>query len=154
MTIVWAYLAYLLLSVGLTVWVGWTLYKNGRVFLIDALTGNEKLADSLNHLLLVGFYLVNVGFVSLYLKYGPTITDAKGALEYVSTKIGIVLLVLGAMHFFNLFVLSCVRRHGMRNLPPVEVLPARRTYNEDTESDAGLRTRAVPVEDGWSRERR
>ena len=67
---VWTYLIYLAISVTLTVWVAKTLHKNGRIFLVDAFAGNEPLADSINHLLVVGFYLVNIGFVNLALKYG------------------------------------------------------------------------------------
>ncbi|MDQ3266018.1 MAG: hypothetical protein M3Y59_20590 [Myxococcota bacterium] len=54
------YLAYLVISIGITVWVARTLQQNGRVFLVDAFLGKETLADSVNHLLVVGFYLVNL----------------------------------------------------------------------------------------------
>ncbi len=63
--IVWTYLSYLLISIALTVWVAKTLHQNGRIFLVDSFLGNEALADSINHLLFVGFYLVNLGFVTL-----------------------------------------------------------------------------------------
>jgi hypothetical protein len=118
---VWAYLLYLAISIALTVWVARTLHKNGRIFLVDSFLGNEGLADSVNHLLVVGFYLVNAGFVTLALKYGTKPVDTQSALEILSTKVGRVLLVLGGMHFFNLYVLSKLRRRGMqnRNLPPV-----------------------------------
>src|SRR5262245_3836144 len=106
---VWTYLAYLAISVALTVWVARTLHKNGRVFLVDSFMGNESLADSVNHLLVVGFYLVNIGFVSLALKYGDKAADPQTALEILSTKVGLVLVVLGVMHFMNLFVFSKMR---------------------------------------------
>src|ERR1041385_5044233 len=95
------YVAYLAISVALTVWVARTLHKNGRVFLVDSFLGNEQLADSVNHLLVVGFYLINVGYVSLALKYGDKPASVAQSIEYLSTKIGVVMLVLGAMHFFN-----------------------------------------------------
>src|SRR5215472_8011626 len=119
--VIWTYLLYLAVSVALTVWVAKTLHKNGRIFLVDSFLGNEGLADSVNHLLVVGFYLVNIGFVSLALKYGDKAVDAQSALEILSTKVGLVLLVLGAMHFFNLYVFSKLRRRGLQNrhLPPV-----------------------------------
>jgi hypothetical protein len=66
--IVWTYIVYIALSIPLTIWVAHTLYKNGRVFLIDSFRGNERLADSVNHLLVVGFYLINIGYVALALK--------------------------------------------------------------------------------------
>src|SRR5216117_337868 len=115
---VWTYLLYLGISVAMTVWVARTLHKNGRIFLVDSLQGNEPLADSVNHLLVVGFYLINIGFVTLTLKYGDKATDARTALEILSTKVGLVLVVLGVMHFFNLFIFSKMRRRATLHRPP------------------------------------
>jgi len=111
-TLVNTYLAYLTLSVGLTIWVARTLHKNGRIFLVDSFHGNEALADSVNHLLVVGFYLINIGYVTLALRYGAKAADLKEALEMLSTKVGLVLVVLGVMHFFNLFIFSKMRRRA------------------------------------------
>jgi hypothetical protein len=119
---IWTYLAYLMISIALTVWVAKTLHKNGRIFLVDSFHGNEGLADSVNHLLVVGFYLVNVGCVALALKFGGTPENAQSALEILSTKVGWVLLILGFMHFFNLFVFSRMRKRAVneRNgVPPL-----------------------------------
>ncbi|WP_435015797.1 hypothetical protein TA3x_003349 [Tundrisphaera sp. TA3] len=119
MYVVEAHAAYLILSVGLTAWVALTLSRNGRIFLVDAFGGHRELADSVNHLLVVGFLLINVGFAATALKYGDRPTDAATALEVVSTKVGLVLLVLGMMHFFNLWVISKVRRRArLRDLKP------------------------------------
>jgi hypothetical protein len=120
---VWAYGFYLATSVALTVWVARTLHSNGRIFLVDAFQGNEPLADSVNHLLVVGFYLVNVGYVALALKYGDKPQGLEGAVEFFSTKVGVVLLVLGAMHFMNLYVLSRVRRRALLHAAPPPVRP-------------------------------
>ena len=100
------YVLYLGISIALTVWVARTLSKNGRVFLIDSFGSNERLADSFNHLLVVGFYLINMGYVTLALKLGDKPANAQAAIEFLSTKVGLVLLVLGAMHFFNVFVIA------------------------------------------------
>lgn len=119
------YLAYLAISVALTVWVARTLHKNGRVFLIDSFRGNAALADSVNHLLVVGFYLVNIGFVTLALRHGEHATDTETGLEILSSKVGLVLVVLGAMHFLNLYVFAKLRRRAINHgLPPVMGKPA------------------------------
>jgi hypothetical protein len=81
--------------------------------------GNEPLADSVNHLLVVGFYLINIGYVTLALKYGDRATDVQSGLEVLSSKVGLVLVVLGAMHFLNLFVFSRLRRRAtLHKTPP------------------------------------
>jgi hypothetical protein len=108
--IVVTYLTYLFISVSLTIWVARTLYKRGGIFLVDAFHGNSELADSVNHLLVVGFYLINIGFVSLALKTADVISNSRAAIELLSDKMGMVLLILGLMHFFNLYVFSSIRR--------------------------------------------
>jgi hypothetical protein len=115
MIMVWTYAIYLALSLALTVFVARTLHKNGRVFLVDSFGGNEKLADSVNHLLVVGFYLINIGYISLALKYGDPARTPQEAIEYLSWKVGIVAVVLGVMHFLNLFVFSKLRKRGIED---------------------------------------
>jgi hypothetical protein len=122
-TVMWAYLAYLAASVGLTIWVAQTLHKNGRIFLVDTFLGNEALADSVNRLLVVGFYLLNVGAVSLALKYGTKPTNKVEGIEFFSTKIGLVLLVLGIMHLFNLYVFTRMRRRALMKKGTAPVAP-------------------------------
>ena len=95
-------------------WVARTLFKNGRVFLVDVFRGDEALADSANRLLVAGFYLVNLGYVSLMLRVGYDLPTAREAIEVLCGGIGFVLLVLGFMHFFDLFVLSRMRRAANR----------------------------------------
>ena len=104
------YGAYILISIFLTVWVARTLHKNGRVFLVEMFGGDEALADSVNHLLVVGFYLINFGYVTFALKIGADIATAQDGIEALSYKIGLVLLVLGAMHFMNLIIFNRIHR--------------------------------------------
>jgi len=125
-TIEWTYLIYGIASLGMTIWVARTLHKNGRIFLIDAFQGNRELADSVNHLLVVGFYLINIGFVSLFLRTGKDIVGLREGIELFSAKFGTVMVILGIMHFFNLFVFSRIRRKSQRlqTPPPVPGKPA------------------------------
>ena len=120
--LVTTYVIYLSISIALTIWVAQTLFKNGRVFLVDVFHGNESLADSVNHLLVVGFYLINFGYISLALKLGYDVESAREGIEALSWKVGLVLLTLGGMHFFNLLVFSRMRRRSSIRLfdPPVK----------------------------------
>ena len=106
------YIAYLLVAVPITVWVASTLSHNGRVFLADVFDSNVDLADAVNKLLVVGFYLLNLGFVMLYVRAGGVIENLTGLFETLSVKIGIVMLVLGAVHFLNVITFSSMRRRS------------------------------------------
>ena len=111
------YIAYLLISAAVTIWVARTLHRRGRPFLVKNFHGEESLADSVNDLLVVGFYLINFGYVALALKYGDKPLDLQGAIEFLATKVGLVLVILGAMHFLNLLVFSRIGRRA--SVPPV-----------------------------------
>jgi hypothetical protein len=112
MYLVGSYLSYLVISIAVTIWVAQTLHRHGRIFLVDTFLGNEALADSVNQLLVVGFYLINVGFLSLALRSGIKPDNAAQVIEYLSTKIGLVLLILGVMHFINIRIFSSMRRRA------------------------------------------
>jgi len=117
MYILHTYLLYLTISIGITIWVARTLQKNGRTFLLDAFHGNEGLADSVNHLLVVGFYLLNLGWIIFTLRTHGEVDNGRTLIELVSDKVGFVLIVLGIMHFGNIFIFSRMRRRAMDRLP-------------------------------------
>lgn len=118
-----AYLIYLPAAIAMTVWVARTLHRNGRVFLLQAFRGREDMADSVNHLLVVGFYLINLGFIATALRYGDKPHDVQEVIEFLSTKLGIVTVVLGIMHFFNMFNFDKMRRKGLRPEGAVAAVP-------------------------------
>ena len=97
-----AYALYLGITIGITIWVARTLSKNGEVFLVQCFGHNAQLARSTNHLLVVGFYLVNLGWILLTLRYGTAPETLAQTITFLSSKIGLVVVVLGAMHFFNM----------------------------------------------------
>ena len=113
MNIAGVYFSYLAISIALTVWVARTLHRSGRVFLVDAFRGNEELADAVNHLLVVGFYLINVGHITLALKTTDPLVTLRQVIELESYKIGVVLLILGCMHIFNILIFARMRRRAI-----------------------------------------
>jgi len=108
------YAFYLAISIALTVWVAKVLFKNGRIFLVDIFRGNTDLADSVNKLLVVGFYLINIGYMSLVLKEEGSIANTQVVVEVLSRKLGYIILILGAMHFLNLIIFFKLRSRAQR----------------------------------------
>ena len=114
--VILTYCIYLLLSISLTIWVARTLFKNGKVFLIDIFHGNKELADSVNNLLLVGFYLINIGYAVYTLEVYTAITSLQEVIESLSIKVGLIILILGGMHFFNLYIFFSLRKKAKADL--------------------------------------
>ncbi|MGK3999282.1 hypothetical protein [Sorangium sp. So ce1024] len=119
------YGAYASVSVGLTIWIARTLFKNGAVFLEDVFAENPRMADAVNRLLVVGFYLVNLGYASLILKADRSATVVEG-IEVLSSKLGLLLLSLAVMHFGNLYVFHRIRRRAKLAVLPPPVVPQMR----------------------------
>ena len=139
------YVVYLLVAVPLTIWVATTLSHNGRVFLADVFSDKLELADAVNKLLVVGFYLLNLGFVMLYLRGGGGVHDLTGLFEAISVKIGIVMLVLGVIHFINVWVFNSIRRRSRAEhlrTPPIQpqgFMPPQGPYQPAYPPPAGRR---------------
>ncbi len=132
MLIVWTQAIYLVASVAMTVYVAHTLKTNGRVFLLKTFKGDESITDSINNLLVMGFYLINVGWVLFWTKYGTKPDDLESAMEFVTSKVGIVILILGVMHFFNLRLFWKIQHKGDGDRPkknaPQQKVPVQPTY--------------------------
>lgn len=105
-----AYIVYILASVFITIFVSGTLSKNGKVYLVDGFDGDTELADSVNHMLVVGFYLLNLGFVLLRMRTGVEIDSVEELVVYLSSGLGFVLFALGIAHFFNMYVIHKFRK--------------------------------------------
>ena len=109
-----SYSLYLALTLILTVWVARTLFRNGKVFLIDIFHGNKELAQAVNNLLLVGFYLVNIGYAVYTLSIQCDIKNSRELIEELSIKVGAIILILGGMHFFNMLVFFKLRKRALQ----------------------------------------
>jgi len=101
-----AYALYLLISVAITIWVARTLSKTGEFFLVQGFGHNADIARSTNHLLVVGFYLVNIGFITLTLSIGAEPTTIPETIRFLSSKVGLAVIVVGGMHFFNMSAIA------------------------------------------------
>lgn len=124
-----AYGVYLVFSIALTIWVARALSSTGEIFLVRCFGQDLELAQSTNRLLVIGFYLVNLGFVCYRLEFwrpGETYVIAE-----IGSRIGVTLLVLGAMHFFNMAMIARMGRtvggwlaeQRIENAPDEPVMP-------------------------------
>jgi hypothetical protein len=120
--LVYVYVAYGGISVGLTVWLARTLFQNGAVFLRDVFADKPEMADAVNRLLVVGFYLFNLGYACLLLRAAPALTVV-AAIETLATKLGALLLSLGVMHFANMLLFHKIRRRAQIAQLPPPVMP-------------------------------
>ena len=111
------YGAYAVAALGLTIWLARTLFRSGAVFLEDVFDKPE-LAKAVNHLLVTGFYMINLGYAAFLLK-ASAVESSTGAIETLAKKLGVLLLSLAAVHFVNIAVFYRLRRRNeLRHMPP------------------------------------
>ncbi len=99
-----SYGIYLAVSIGMTIWVARVLSRSGEMFLIRCFGQDAELAASTNRLLVIGFYLVNIGFICLRLNTWPT--QQIDLIPALGSRIGVSILVLGVMHFMNMLMIA------------------------------------------------
>jgi hypothetical protein len=117
------YLAYATASVALTIWLARTLSKSGEVFLDDVFVDNPRMAPAVNRLLVVGFYLLNLGYAFVTLKAGADSLTPVQAMETLAAKLGALLISLGVIHFGNMYLFHRIRRRSQIRLAPPPVKP-------------------------------
>ena len=120
---VMTYVLYLGVTVPLTVWVGRALRRHGAVFLVDVFRGDVHLANAVNQLLVIGFYLLNLGYLSFFMTSSTDVETGQALMEQLSLKVGGVALVVGVVHIGNVWFLNALRRRALlraQGMPPVE----------------------------------
>lgn len=112
------YVVYVFVAVALTAWLARTLFRTGTAFLHDVFEDKPALADAVNRLLVVGFYMLNLGY-ALFIVRTSRQLDAFGAVQFVVNRLAVLLVTLAGLHFVNVFVFWRIRaRREQRQLPP------------------------------------
>ena len=118
--VVVVYTIYVAVAVGLTIWLARTLFRNGTVFLADVFEGHAGLAEAVNHLLVVGFYMLSLGY-GLYILHATQGMTSLEAAQYLVNRLAVLLVSLAAIHFVNVFVFWRIRVHRERRDMPTPV---------------------------------
>lgn len=117
------YAAYITIALGLVIWIGKTLQKNGGIFLQDVFESDE-MGKAVNHLLVVGFYLLNTGYAVLIYRLNTIYETTTEAVSDVVFRLGLLVLSLGIIHLLNMLVFWKIRNHRSNTAP----IPAPTRY--------------------------
>ncbi|SHN29461.1 hypothetical protein [Chitinophaga sp. CF418] len=113
-----AYIIYLFITYLITVRVGFIFYRNGRIFILDLLKNDVSLTDAINRILLVGYYLVNLGYAALMISTWDTILSWTELLSSITVMTGKIVLTLATMHYFNMLVIYLISKRNKSILHP------------------------------------
>ena len=124
------YGGYALVAVALVVWLARTLQRNGEVFLENVFE-DDGMARAVNQLLVVGFYLLNLGYALLLYKVGDAVALTE-AFNGLVGRVGALLLSLGVIHLVNMAVFWRIRNHKSRSTNRTMPMPPAPTYVNNT----------------------
>ena len=112
------YVVYTTISVALVLWLARTLFRTGKVFLEDVFADKPALAEAVNRLLVIGFYLLNLGYAFLILRADDA-GDALSGTQVLVERLGLLFVSLGVIHLLNMYVFYRIRRRAeIGTLPP------------------------------------
>ncbi len=103
-----SYFIYFTLTIPVIVFVGWKCYKIGKIYLLDVLKDDE-ICNSVNKLLLIGYYLLNLGYIAISISSWGNINTFSEIIEIVFTKISVILMLIALFHYINIAALYFLR---------------------------------------------
>ncbi|WP_343691796.1 hypothetical protein [Chitinophaga sp.] len=111
-----AYIIYLFITYLVTVRVGFLFFRNGRVYILGLLKGDVSLTDFINKILLVGYYLVNLGYAAVMISCWSEVHNWLEMLTSITTMTGRILLTLSVMHYINMALILLIKNHHFKTL--------------------------------------
>ncbi len=111
-----AYIIYTLAMFFIIYRLGKMFHINGRVFILRLYRGNEAATDSINNLLLIAYYLFNMGYVFLKLKTWEKVQSLEQLTTSLSSNIGLLVLMLALLHYMNMLAIYLLSKK-QNNLP-------------------------------------
>jgi uncharacterized membrane protein len=135
---------YIMVAVGLTVWLARTLFHSGTAFLRDVFEGKPELADALNRLLVTGFYMLSLGY-ALYILRASRQQDGFQAVQFLVNRLAMLLVTLALIHFVNVAVFWKIRTRREQRSMPRPVAPQARISRPSTGYSAPAAPQAPPT---------
>lgn len=100
------YLIYLSLTSVIIIKVGKLCYDNGNIFVSQLIPNHEELCHQINKMLLMGYYLLNLGYCAMTIISWEKIQYINQLIEIIATKSAIIILTIGIMHYINIILLT------------------------------------------------
>lgn len=104
-----SYIIYAPIAIYITVIVGWRCYKNGLVY-VESIFKDEKVSESINKILLVGYYLTNIGYAIMMIQRWEKVENTIDMINVLSENLASIVMILAILHYLNIITLSMWRQ--------------------------------------------
>ena len=100
------YLIYLGITAIIIIKVGKICYTNGSIYVAQLIPHHKELCLKINQVLLVAYYLFNLGYCAITLIQWKLITKYSELIEVICTKTAIILFLLATLHYLNILIIT------------------------------------------------
>ena len=105
-----AYIIYLILTIFIIVFVGRLFYRNGRIFILVLLKDDAIMTDYVNNILLIAYYLFNIGYAFFKLRYWTKISNTEMLIASITSNMGVLIFILAFTHYMNMLLIAYLSR--------------------------------------------
>ena len=105
------YILYILLSSSIVILVGNWCYKNGKIYILNYFSKDLNFGNGINKLLRTSYYLLNIGLAIWSLNSMRQINNYVQAILEISSRLSFILLLIGSLHFINIYSLYLLHKH-------------------------------------------
>lgn len=103
---IFAYIIYLSLTAIIIIKVGKICYNNGTVYVAELIQNHKDLCQKINKILLLGYYLLNLGYCAMTLISWNKIQTWTQLIEILASKTAIIICIIAAIHYINIIILT------------------------------------------------
>lgn len=100
------YVIYLLITTFIIINVGKICYRNGNIYVAQLIPEHKDLCQKTNQVLLIGYYLLNLGYCAMTLISWDKIISYPQLVEVISIKTATIICIIAILHYFNIFILT------------------------------------------------
>lgn len=111
-----SYVIYGCITVYVIYYVGKLFHSNGRIFIMRLFNGNESLTDTTNNILLLAYYLFNIGYSVIQFSFWERVTNVSNLISSISMKTGVLVLILALTHYLNIFLIYFLSNRNNHSL--------------------------------------
>ena len=101
-----AYLIYFSITAIIIVKVGKICYKNGNIYVADLIPNHADICQKINQILLLAYYLLNIGYSAMTLISWQKITSSTQLIETICTKTAVIIFIISILHYFNILIIT------------------------------------------------
>jgi hypothetical protein len=100
------YFIYLSITIYIILKVGKICYKNGNVYVSELLPNHQDLCQKINQVLLLAYYLLNIGYCAMTLISWRKIVSTTQLIETIGTKTAIIIFAISFLHYLNIVIIT------------------------------------------------